>query len=331
MTDPRLPDATLAPVAASPATDDLGLGQVVAQESRERFLNKDGSFNVARGGLGFWRSLSLYYDLVSISWSVFFVLLLAAYLLVNASFALLYLAAGPGALSEMPSGLLARFWACFFFSVQTFGTIGFGHVYPNSFLADLLVTAEAFVGLLGVALATGVLFARFSKPRSRILFSQQAVIAPFGGGWALMFRVVNAQRTQIIEVEAEVTYAWFEGRDDPATGERRLRRFRALPLERQRVSFFPLAWTLVHPIDAGSPLWGRTHQDLLESEAEVLAILRGLDDAVYGAVRARSSYRADEIVWHARFSDMYRRDRPGRVSIDVGRLDQIVAIDGEGR
>lgn len=300
-----------------PLGNDLGLGRVVAQESHARMVNKDGSFNLQRSGLGFWPSLNLYYDLIGLSWPLFFALLGVAYLLLNTAFALAYLAAGPGALSEMPGDPTGRFWACFFFSVQTFGTIGFGHVYPQSFVADVIVTVEAFVGLLGVALATGMLFARFSRPRPRVLFSERAVIAPYRGGQALMFRLVNGQRTQLIELEAEVTLAYFR-----EVGGRSVRHFARLALERDSVAFFPLAWTVVHPITEDSPLWGVTPERLRAAESEVMVNLRALDDAVYGTVRARTSYQADDILWGARFADLFVR-RPGQpVAVDVRRLSE---------
>lgn len=304
-----------------PVGNDLGLGRVVSQESHQRMLNRDGSFNLGRTGLGVLTSLSLYYDLIGLSWPRFFALLAAAYLLLNAAFALAYLALGPGALSDLPAGAAGRFWGCFFFSVQTFGTIGFGHVYPRTFGANLLVTLEAFVGLLGVALATGVLFARFSRPRHRVLFSECAVIAPYRGGWGLMFRLVNGQRTQLIELEAEVTLAYFKG-----VGEQQVRHFVTLELERSSVAFFPLAWTVVHPITAASPLWQVSPGQLQAAETEILVNIRALDDAVYDAVRARTSYQTQDIRWHARFTDMYVR-RPGQpITVDVRRLSEVESL-----
>ncbi|WP_084045628.1 ion channel [Deinococcus hopiensis] len=304
--------------SVEPVGNDLGLGRVISQESHTRMLNKDGSFTLQRGGIGFWHSLSLYYDLISISWPAFFGLLGVTYLLLNAGFALAYLTLGPGALSEMPQGDGNRFWACFFFSVQTFGTIGFGHVYPRTFAANLLVTVEAFVGLVGVALATGVLFARFSRPRHRVLFSECAVIAPYRGGWGLMFRLVNGQRTDLIELQIEVTLAYFK-----RVGVRQVRHFAPLTLERSSVAFFPLSWTVVHPITEESPLWKVTPQQLQAAEAEIMVNLRGLDDAVYNAVRARTSYQGADLRWHARFADIFVR-RAGRpVGIDVRKLSVV--------
>lgn len=217
----------------------MGLGRVLAQESCGRFLNKDGSFNVRRRGLPFWSSLSVYHELLVLSWPVFFGLTALAYLLLNALFAALYFACGAGALS----GTLnlrpdSRLLDDFFFSVQTFATIGYGHVSPLSPGANVIATVEAFVGLLTVALATGLMFARFSRPTSRVLFSRVGVIAPFGEGHAFMFRTVNGRREQLIEVAAEVTLSRFE---DAEKGQ--VRRFYPLKLERRAVAFFPLART----------------------------------------------------------------------------------------
>ena len=145
---------------APPPPDDLGLGRVVADEAGQRLLNKDGSFNVKRLGLG-WQSVSLYGSLLTMSWPAFFAAMGLLYLLLNGVFGLIYFALGTGALGGEARGTVARYADAFFFSVQTFGTVGYGHVYPQSVGANLVVTAETFVSLLGVALATGLLFARF--------------------------------------------------------------------------------------------------------------------------------------------------------------------------
>ncbi|ADV67779.1 ion channel [Deinococcus maricopensis] len=293
---------------------DLGLGRVVAEQAEERFLNKDGSFNVRREGLG-WRAVSAYGDLLTVSWPVFFALLAGAYLLLNALFGAAYYALGPGALSDAPTDGYGRYLSCFFFSVQTFGTIGFGHVYPKTFAADALVTIEAFVGLLGVALATGVLFSRFSRPTHRVLFSQHAVIAPYADGRALMFRLVNGRRADLMDVNVDVVFTRFAD-----TSVRRARQFQPLRLERASVTFFPLAWTVVHAITPDSPLWGATPEDLLAWEAEVLVVLRAVEEASHQNVHARTSYRAAEFRWGRRFVNLYRRSQRGHLAIDATRL-----------
>ena len=322
-----------APISLPDLNADLGLGGVVADGSAERFLNRDGSFNVRRQHIGL-QGVNLYGELLTVGWSRFFVLMGVAYLGLNAAFAAVYSALGASALSEMPSAGLERFLACFFFSVQTFGTIGFGHVYPRTTAANMVVTAEAFVGLLGVALATGILFARFSRPSHRVLFSQVAVIAPFQDGMALMFRVTNGHRTQLIDLSAEVTLSHFEDlalhpvpglalSSDPT---RRVRRFYPLALERSRVTFFPTSWTVVHPITSSSPLWKQTLGTLAADDAELLVVLRATDDASQGQIHARSSYKASEIVWNARFQPIHSKDSAGHLRVDVARLSHVEAV-----
>ena len=295
--------------------DDLGIGRVAAERSRTRFLNKDGSFNSRREGLGTLASLSVYYWLTTLAWPAFFGLLTLAFVGLNVVFAWLYMLCGPDAFSSPNhAGLENPFWRSFFFSVETLSTIGYGHIAPLSFAANMLATVEAYVGLLGVALATGLLFARFSKPVTRILFSEHGLIAPYQTGQAFMCRVVNGLRNEIMELEIQVTLARFE----LVNGER-VRRFYPLALERDRVVFFPLGLTIVHPIAPEGPLWGVDEHALLESDAEFIVVLHGLDDTLFQRVHARSSYKAHEVVWNAKFSDMYIR-RGDLVAIDANRL-----------
>jgi inward rectifier potassium channel len=296
--------------------DDLGIGRIAAETS-SRFLRPDGSFVSQRVGLGLLSSLNPFYWLIKLSWPLFFVLAAVAFLGLNLFFAGLYVLCGADALvaTVQSPALQAPFWRSFFFSVETLSTIGYGHIAPFSFAAHVLSMVQAFVGLLSVALATGLVYARFSRPTTRILFSPNALIAPFQDGWAVMFRITNGLKSEIIELDVQVTLAKFE-----QIGGKRTRRFYQLPLERNHVALFPLAWTLVHPITDSSPLWGVTEPELLESEAELLVVLHGMDDVLFQRVHARGSYKAGDVIWQAKFADMYLRDQPGRVAIDVKRL-----------
>jgi inward rectifier potassium channel len=295
---------------------DLGFGSVVAREVRTRLLNRNGSFNVRRTGLGFWSSLSLYHWLITIPWERFFALVAAVYLATNALFGTAYFLEGPQALAGVHTTGGARWWDCFFFSVHTLATIGYGVIAPVSFLANALVTVEALLGLLGIALVTGMLFARFSRPTARLIFSERAVIAPYQGGSALMFRIANARTSQLIEVEARIVVGMFAQTDGHAT-----RRFSPAALERNRVSFMPLTWTVVHPIDASSPLYGLTERDLGERGAEFMVLLTAIDETFSQTVHARTSYRYDEILWGARFSDIFERDADAHdLTVDITRL-----------
>jgi inward rectifier potassium channel len=295
---------------------DLGFGAVVARESRKRLLNRDGSFNVVREGLSYFRSLSPYHYLLTTSWPRFLGMVVLFFLVTNAVFGAAYFACGPGQIAGSSAVTLpAQYLEDFFFSVQTFATIGYGAMYPAGRAANVLVTLESLVGLLGFALATGILFARFSKPTARILFSEQAIIAPYRDITAFELRVANMRRNEMIQVEAQVLLTRF--RLDGSGN----REFLPLKLERDKVVFFPLAWTIVHPIDEASPLYGATPEDLEAWDAEILVLFSGIDETFAQTVHTRSSYKADEIVWGARFTNLFNPPKPdGVLSIDIGRL-----------
>jgi len=299
---------------------DLGIGTRVLARSQARFLNPNGSFNVVREGLPFWRSLSLYNALLRMPWPGFFGVVTGGYFATNVLFALAYVACGPNALQGLSDvqNPEHRFWESFFFSVHTLATIGYGTLSPRTYAAHVLVTIEALVGLLGFALATGLLFARFSRPNALFLFSDNAVVAPYRGGQGLMLRVVNGRRNELIEVEATVSLGWLEQVDG-----RPVRRFELLSLERPKVNFFPLQWVIVHPIDTRSPLAGMSEAELAAAHPELFVILNAIDEGSSQPVYARRSYRADEIVWNARFADMFVDVRGGRAGIDVRKLNEI--------
>ena len=303
---------------------DLGFGSVVSRESRQRLLNRDGSFNVNRTGLGFLESFAPYHQLLTTTWPGFLGVVALLYLVLNLIFAVAFVACGPDALLGPGAGMLGgRFSQAFFFSVQTFATIGYGQIGPNGFAANLVVTVEALVGLMYQAIATGLLFARFARPTASVLFSRSAVVGPYSNGLGLMFRIANRRRNEIIQLEAQVLFSELE--PDRSGGS--VRRYTLLPLERNKVTFFPLSWTIVHPIDAASPLAGRTREELERTEAEILVLLSGIDEAFEQTVHARSSYRADEIVWNARFRSMFLPiDGRSRVSVDITRVHEIEPV-----
>lgn len=299
---------------------DLGFGAVVARESQQRLLNADGSFNVRRTGLGLLTSLNPYHALLTISWRKFFGLTMLFYFGANILFAGAYLMCGPGALAAPAgSGIESRFLIAFFFSVHTLATIGYGTISPVGLAANIIVSIESFIGLFGLALCTSLLFARFSRPTASIIFSRRAIIAPYRDIKAFEFRITNARRNQIIELEAKVLFARFEQVDGKP-----LRRFYPLKLERNKVVFFPLSWTIVHPMDADSPLYGMSADDLRATKGEFLILLTGFDETFSQTVHARSSYLAEEVVWGARFGDIYNRPaNDGLLTIDVRKLHSI--------
>jgi inward rectifier potassium channel len=306
------------------ATDidaDLGFGSVVARESRERLLNRDGSFNVRRTGLRFWESLSAYHYFLTISWPKFLAFVGAGYVLTNALFAAIYVLLGADALAGAEHlDVLHRCIKAFFFSVHTLATIGYGNIYPVSLGADVVVAIEALVGLLGFAAGAGLVFARFSRPTACIVFSRNAIVAPYRGGrTAFMFRIVNKRSNQLVELQAKVLLS--RRKKDGGAADRE---FIALNLERDRVVFFPLAWTIVHPIDEKSPLYGWSPDDLAASESEFLILLNGFDETFSQTVHTRSSYRFHEVVWGARFANIFNPpDEDGVISVDIRKVHDV--------
>jgi inward rectifier potassium channel len=310
---------------AEPQSDiirDLGFGTKVMRESALRLLNRDGTFNVSRGGLPLFKSLNLYQALLSMPWWRFNLTFVGLYLLTNVLFALLYYLCGPQGLNGLEAASTgSRLLGCFFFSVQTLTTVGFGHISPHGLPANFLVVLEAFLGLSGFAVAAALMFARFARPRARILFSNRAVIGPYHGTTCFEFRIANGSPNELIEVEVRILLCMTETSDDVRT-----RHFHQLQLERSKAAFFPLDWTIAHPIEEDSPLYGVTPEQLAREDAEFLVLINAIDDNYSQMVHARSSYKWNEVVWSARFKDMYRHTRNGRMSIDLKRIHDIQQV-----
>jgi inward rectifier potassium channel len=314
-------DATTRPLSEQDLRD-LGFGAIVSRESRQRLLNRDGSFNVERKGLQFWTSFSAYHATLTVPWWQFFGATALLYLAVNAAFAAAYLACGPGALGSDTAGMEQHtYLRGFFFSVQTLSTIGYGHVVPVGLAANALVTLESLIGLLGFAIVTGLLFARFSRPTAKMLFSRHALIAPYQNMTAFEFRVANARSNELIEVSAKVLLSRFEDADGTRT-----RRYYTLPLERPAVTFLPLTWTVVHPIDEKSPLFGETPESLRASTAEFLVLLSGFDETFSATVHTRTSFVPDELLWGHRFANAFVLSQSEKkVAVDMRQFDRVEA------
>ena len=310
------------PFVKADESRDLGFGSVLARESGTRLMNHDGSYNVVREGLRPLQSLSLYHYLLTASWPRFLGIVSVAYLLANAFFAALFMLCGPGAVRGLDGTTPAEHYlSAFFFSVHTFATIGYGTMAPGTLAANVLVTFESLVGLLGFAVATGVVFARFSRPVARIIFSNSAIIAPYRGITAFEFRIVNGRSNQIIELEATLTMNRLKPDGSGA------REFFELALERDHVALLPMSWTLVHPIDASSPLYGVTEQQMRDSDAEFFILLTGIDETFAQQVHARSSYKPAEIVWGARFTSILHRAPNGAMAVNVAHIHDLERVE----
>jgi inward rectifier potassium channel len=287
----------------------------------QRTIEKDGSFNVLRRGVGI-RDKGFYLHLMSSNWPWFLVQVGVAYTLANVVFAAVYYWIGVEWLAGAPHATkLEAFLGAFFFSVQTFTTVGYGHIAPTGILASSVAALEAMTGLLAFALGTGLLYGRFSRPSAKLVFSRQMVVAPYNDGRAVMFRVANGRPNVLMELEATVILMTVEdGPDGPR------RKFEALALERMKVYFLPLSWTLVHPINEHSPLQGLGPDDLLRMQAEFLILIKAFDDTFSQAVHARYSYTFEEIEWDSRFLPAFDVNGDGDMVLDLAQLDRSAKV-----
>src|SRR5260370_9237938 len=289
--------------------------------SLRRAINKDGSFNVHRRGVT-WRDINPYVHLINMPWPLFLSTVFLICLAVNSLFALLYFLMGPeqlqGADALTESG---RFLKDFFFSAQTLSTVGYGTMAPRGTAATAVSAFEAMLGLMGFALATGLLFGRVSTPCARVGFSENVVMATYQDRLSLQFRIVNKRINSLIELQARVMLMVVENVD----GELK-RNFKILTLERESVIFFPLTWTVVHPIDQDSPLYGKTAAQLKDLQAELMILIKGFDDTFSQTVHARYSYRYDEVKWGARFAPAFEVDPEGDIILDVDKVGSLTEI-----
>ncbi|HJV90267.1 MAG TPA: ion channel [Holophagaceae bacterium] len=298
------------------AVDDLGLG---LKPGARRGVNKDGTFNLHRAGQPRFRPYEFYHQLITMPLPRFVGLLVLGYLLANLGFGSVYLLVGMEHFAK-GDGQSAQALDAFLFSAQTLTTVGYGHIYPTSTLANAVAALESLVGLLGFALGCGLLYGRFSRPHARVRFTHRAVIAPYRGGRAFMFRIVNERSNQLIEVEASVSLSM----NNPDTG---LRTFHTLVLERTHINLFPSNWTIVHPLDETSPLAGLDEAAVRTADVEFIVLIKAFDDTFAQTVYARSSYKAEELVWGARFAPMIDVPDAGHPTVDLGRLDAIEAAE----
>lgn len=307
------------------AENDLGFGRVVTERARGRFVNKDGTPNSRKYGLGRQTWSHLYLKSLAASWPQFLTWVVGVALLIAGVFAIGYRSLGSGALQGTDQlGLTDPFFIAFTYSVAILTGVGAGPIVAVGSTAQWLSILESMGGLMALALGGGLTLARLSRPRANIRFSQRAVVAPYQSGRGLMFRLVNVEPSQLSDVEVKVSLAWYE-----RAGERRERRFHQLQLERDRVDFFNLHWTVVHPIDRTSPLAGVTPDELREAKAELLVHTVAHEETFSTRVTARTSYLWDEVRWDVRFADMFVDSPDAIITVDVDRLDRVDRL-GEG-
>ncbi|HEV2493550.1 MAG TPA: ion channel [Terriglobia bacterium] len=283
-----------------------------------RIINPDGQFNVRRRGAT-WRDVHPYLFMINTSWPVFVSMIFAGYVIANMLFAFVYLGIGvEHLLGAATSTASDRFLSAFFFSAQTMTTLGYGRISPDGLLANLAAACQALLGLMALAIVTGLVFGRFSRPAARLAFSRQMLVAPYQAVTSLQFRVANRRSNNLMEIEAMILLMTVESSDRGL-----LRKYKSLTLERPSVQFLPLTWTVVHPIDEASPLWGQTAEHLAQLQAEFLILIKAFDDTFFQTVHVRHSYRHEEMVWGARFVPAFEADAQGEMVLDLERLSEI--------
>jgi inward rectifier potassium channel len=298
--------------------DDLGFGtQAVIRN--QRLVNRDGSINVKRKGLSIFNTSNNYHTLITMSWLKFWLMVLSGYLVTNIIFAFVYVSLGQGTLDgAVGHALFYRFMDAFFFSAQTISTVGYGHISPHGMAANSVAALESMLGLLAFALATGLLYGRFSRPSAKIKYSEHLLVAPYKETEkGIMFRLTNLRRNTLIDLQMEVIFSYNEDVDG-----KKIRRFLSLELERKRVSILTLSWTVVHPLNDDSPLKDITPEELASTEASFAVLLKAFDDTFSQTVHSRTSYQYDEIIWGAKFKPAFDRDEEGRIVLNLDKIDE---------
>ncbi len=298
---------------------DLGFGAKITKAG-ERLINKDGSFNIIRKGKKSWTP---YQFLLSLSSAKFAAISLAFFVAINSVFASLFVFIGIEQLNGIPKGnFINDFLYAFFFSVQTFTTVGYGGINPIGISANFIASLCATVGLVAFALITGLFFARFSRPRSHINFSAKALLTPYSESTkSFQFRVVNTRSHKIIDLEATVIFTWLE-----TVNGKMQRNYRNLNLEREKVFLFPLNWTVVHPITEESPIYQKTLKDIAAMHGEFLVMLKGFDESYNQLVHTNTSYIAKDMETEKKFHPMYTsfEDKPTVLQLDC--IDKLLPI-----
>jgi inward rectifier potassium channel len=259
-----------------------------------------------------WRDT--YHFILTLSWPGFAGIVFGIYILINVLFAALYVL-DTHAIAEMAPG---SFLAAFFFSVETLATVGYGHLYPETFYGHLIAMLEIMVGMFGLAVITGLIFVRFSRPTARIHFSKVAVIAPFDGTPNLMIRVANLRHQAMVEPRFRMILL----RSVITAEGDEVRRFHPLKLEFDHLISFPAVLTVRHRIDKQSPLFGMTPEDFQRLDFHIIASIVGVDTVIVAPVESFGDYNFDQIEWNRRFVEIYDQNKEGEWTVDYGRIDE---------
>jgi inward rectifier potassium channel len=299
-------------------TSGTGFGNA-AEYYGGRLINKDGSPNVKKSGIGFLERYSWYHSMLAMSGTTFFLVILLFFIVVNTLFAVIYYSIGIEHLAGMNRGSgITEFGEAFFFSAQTFTTVGYGRISPTGFLTSAVSSIQALIGLLSFAVATGLMYGRFSRPKAYLKFSGNALISPYKEGAALMFRLAPFKNATLTDIECKVVM----GMTIEEHGKM-INRFFPLDLELDKVNVLTLNWTLVHPISENSPLQQFTKTDFEKLNGEIIVFIKAFDDMFSNTVVSRTSYAFSEVVFGAKFSPMFHRDIQNSITVlDLGKLNE---------
>ncbi|MGG9962989.1 ion channel [Ferruginibacter sp. SUN106] len=301
---------------------NTGFG-VNASDYGGRFLNKNGQPNIQKKGIGLLERISWYHSLLSLPRWKFLLTLFTFFIVANFIFACVYYFVGVNHLVGLNTGSeLEKFGEAFFFSAQTFTTVGYGRISPSGYLASTIAAFEALIGLLSFAIATGLFYGRFSKPTAYLKFSGNAIIAPFKEGTALMLRIAPFKNTTLTDAEAKVTLGMSVEENGKVANK-----FFPLLLEYDHVNALTLSWTIVHPITEDSPIYGYSKEDFENTRGELMIFIKAFDDMFSNTVVARSSYTFKEIVFGARFNPMYyRNEEANNTVLDIEKLNSFTEV-----
>ncbi len=286
-----------------------GFGSNVKNES-ERLITKNGKFNIKKEGLTFFEKFNLFHALINMPTIPFFLCLMLGFFLLNLFFTGTYLVVG---LDNLQGTTNNDFFDAFYFSAQTLTTVGYGGLHPTGKIISLIASLEAFIGLLGFAISTGLLYGRFSKPKPKIMFSENALVSPYQDIKGLMVRVANPKNNQLINISAKMMYSQIEESNNQKT-----RKFYPLDLEIEKISLFVTSWTVVHPITENSPLFQLSHKNIDDRKGELILLLSAYDESYSQDLHTRTSYKPEEIIENAKFKSVigFNEDEQSVIYLD---------------